>query len=217
MDPTVAPEESVDAAVSNPVSDDQSTPSNSSTDTLVEMESVNITVEASTPPPTSAAEKNETTTDPKPDHVEKIAAAAMTAYGGDCRCPCSPLLQPGKSVGHKASRCPFPVIDAINEKTSITNTLVRALEAVPPSLSSSDSDNDADADEQSCQQHLYDAESLQRYLENSSHHTSPESSASTVKSSVPQNTPYLFTQTSVPDINFSTGSPSVIMPMHSHQ
>ena len=42
MDPTVTPEESVDAAVSDPVLDGQSTPSNSSTDTLVEMESVNI-------------------------------------------------------------------------------------------------------------------------------------------------------------------------------
>lgn len=83
MDSTITPEESVDAAVSNPVSDGQSTPSNSSTDTLVEMESVNITVEASTPPPTSIAGKNETTTDPKPDHVEKIAAAAMALPMGE--------------------------------------------------------------------------------------------------------------------------------------
>ena len=56
-----------------------------------------------------------------------------------------------KSTGHKVNHCPFALIDALNEKHSITTSLVRALESVPPSIASSSSDEqnaEHDDDEQ---------------------------------------------------------------------
>ena len=97
------------------------------------------------------------------------------------------------SAGHKANHCPFAIIDALNEKHSITTSLVHALEFVPPSIASSSSykqddkhdDNEQD-DKGNTESILEDAKTLQRYLTASAHSTShlvsSQSSASTVKS-----------------------------------
>ena len=106
-----------------------------------------------------------------------------------------------KSTGHKAHHCPFALIDALDEKVSITTSLVRALEAIPFSLESeSESDNEDHGN-------LDDAATLERYLIN----TESSSTASTVRSSVAQNTAFLFSKPDTPDINFASGSP-VILP-----
>ena len=111
-----------------------------------------------------------------------------------------------KSTGHKANHCPFALIDALNEKQSITTSLMRALESVPPSIASSTSDDeDADQpDDADTKSILEDANALQQYLttseqpseETTTQLPSPESTASTVISSVaqstPVNTPFLF-------------------------
>ena len=130
-----------------------------------------------------------------------------------------------KSAGHKANHFPFAV-DALNEKHSITTSLVRTLESVPPSIASSSSDeqndernddnNEQDGDTESI---LEDAETLDRYLiasaHSSTHLVSPHSSASTVKSSVqatPESTPFLFSEPGSPEFQFAAGSQAVILP-----
>ena len=66
-----------------------------------------------------------------------------------------------KSTGHKANHCPFALIDALNEKQSITTSLVRALESVPPSIASSSSD-DQNADHNDDQPDDADTEHFRR-------------------------------------------------------
>ena len=137
-----------------------------------------------------------------------------------------------KSTGHKANHCPFAVIDALNEKQSITTSLVHALESVPPSIASSSDDetshhNDKQEGDGDTENILEDADALQQYLtsseqpleeptEETTQPPSPESTASTVISSVaqstPVNTPFLFSTPTSPDTQFASGSKDVTVP-----
>ena len=126
-----------------------------------------------------------------------------------------------KSTGHKANHCPFAVIDALNEKESITTSLVRALESVPPSIASSSDDetshhNDEQEDDGDTESILEDADALQQYLtsseqpieesteETTTQSPSPESTASTVAQSTPVNTPFLFSAPTSPETQFAS-------------
>ena len=130
-----------------------------------------------------------------------------------------------KSTSHKANHSPFALIDALNEKHSITASLVCALQSVPPSIASSSSDDqnadhdDDQHDDGDTESILEDADALQRYLTSSEQITtqppSPESTASTVISSVaqsmPENTPFLFSAPATPEIQFTSGSQAITL------